>query len=57
MLKPANDGSIERMAFCSVSSNVLPMAMTSPTDFIDEPRAVDTRVNFLRSHRGILTTT
>ena len=32
------------------------MDMTSPTDFIAEPIAVDTRENFLRSHRGIFTT-
>jgi hypothetical protein len=44
------------MAFWIVSSNVLPMAITSPTLFMDEPSAVETRANFLRSHRGILTT-
>jgi hypothetical protein len=56
LLKPAKDGSIARIAFWMVSSNVLPIAMTSPTDFIDDESAVETRVNFLRSHRGILTT-
>ncbi len=32
------------------------MAMTSPTDFISEPIFFETRPNFLRSQRGILTT-
>lgn len=45
------------MAFWIVSSNVLPMLMTSPTDFMLELSAVETRENFLRSQRGILTTT
>jgi hypothetical protein len=47
---------MHRMAFWIVSSKVLPMAMTSPTDFIELERAVETRENFFKSHRGILTT-
>ena len=45
------------MAFCIVSSNVRPMLITSPTLFMLLLSSLDTRLNFLRSQRGILTTT
>lgn len=44
------------MAFWMVSSKVLPMAITSPTDFMAEAILELTLWNFLRSQRGILTT-
>lgn len=55
--KPENWSSRERMAFCIVSSNVRPMLITSPTLFMLLLSSLDTRLNFLRSQRGILTTT
>jgi hypothetical protein len=45
------------MAFWIVSSNVLPILITSPTDFIELLSAGLTLVNFFKSHLGILTTT
>ncbi len=55
--KPRLWKSMARMAFCMASSNDLPMLMTSPMLFIEDPSWVETRVNFFRSQRGILTTT
>jgi hypothetical protein len=49
--------STERIAFWIVSSNVFPIAMTSPTLFIAELIFVLTLLNFFKSHRGIFTTT
>ena len=43
-------------AFCMASSNVLPMAITSPTLVMELPSFVDTLENFFRSHLGIFTT-
>ena len=48
--------SVIRIAFCSDSSKVRPIAITSPTDFIALPISRETRSNLVRSHRGILTT-
>lgn len=45
------------IAFWMVSSNVLPILITSPTLFMLELRRVLTLLNFFKSHRGILTTT
>ena len=55
--KPENWSSIARMAFWKVSSNVLPILITSPTLFMLLLNSLLTRLNFLRSQRGILTTT
>ena len=46
-----------RSAFCSASSKVRPIAITSPTDFMAEPMRLLTFLNFFRSQRGTLTTT
>ncbi len=46
-----------RSAFCSASSKLRPIAITSPTDFIDEPMPGSAPRNFCRSQRGALTTT
>ncbi len=43
-------------AFWKASSNLRPTAMTSPTDFMELPILVLTRLNLLRSQRGIFTT-
>lgn len=45
-----------RSAFWKDSSNVRPIAMTSPTLFMALPISVDTPLNLARSHRGILVT-
>ncbi len=47
---------VMRIAFCRASSKVLPMDITSPTDFISLPSLVSTSLNLERSQRGILTT-
>ncbi len=44
-------------AFWTDSSKFLPIAMTSPMDFIAVPMFLDAPSNFLVSHLGILTTT
>ncbi len=44
------------MAFIMASAKVIPIAMTSPTDFIDVPRVVGVSGNFSNPQRGILTT-
>ncbi len=54
--KPSMLMSVIRIAFCSDSSKVRPIAITSPTDFIALPISRETRSNLVRSHRGILTT-
>ena len=54
--KPSTPGTAIRIAFCIVSWKLRPMAITSPTDFIAEPRPAETLRNLLRSHRGNLTT-
>ena len=53
---PVNWSSMARIAFWIVSSNVLPMLITSPTLFMLLLSKRLTRLNFLRSQRGILTT-
>ncbi|KAH3660696.1 hypothetical protein OGATHE_005028 [Ogataea polymorpha] len=49
-----NEGSTCLMAFWKDSSKLRPMAITSPTDFIEEPMSLLTCWNFDRSHLGIL---
>ena len=51
--KPREAGSTILNAFCRASSNLRPTAITSPTDFMEEPILVLTRVNLPRSQRGI----
>lgn len=46
-----------RIAFWKVSSNVRPMLITSPTLFMLLLSSRLTRLNLLRSQRGIFTTT
>ena len=55
-VRPCRPMESMRMAFWRTSSNVRPMAITSPTDFISEPISVETLRNFLRSQRGYLRT-
>ena len=50
-------GSTMRRAFCSASSKLRPMAITSPTDFIDDPMLCEALRNFCRSQRGAFTVT
>ena len=47
---------IIRSPFWMASSNVLPIAITSPTDFILDPSSLSTPWNFPKSQRGILHT-
>jgi len=54
---PARSTSRERMAFCSDSWNVRPIAMASPTDFIWVVSVRSACGNFSKFQRGILTTT
>ncbi len=44
------------MAFCSDSWKVRPMAMTSPTDFIEVVRTGSAPGNFSKAKRGTLVT-
>ncbi len=44
------------IAFCSTSSKLRPMAITSPTDFMALPSLRFTSSNLLKSHRGIFST-
>ena len=55
--KPCMPWPIMRNPFCIASSKFRPMAITSPTDFIDEPNSLSTPRNLLKSQRGILQTT
>ena len=55
--KPVNPVSIEFRAFCSDSKNVLPIAIASPTDFIDVVSVASAPANFSKVNRGILVTT
>ncbi len=55
--RPARPCSSERMAFCTDSVNVRPIAMTSPTDCIRVVSCAGTSGNFSNAHRGILVTT
>ena len=55
--KPWRPCPIILIPFWMASSNVLPMAITSPTDFILEPNSRVTPWNLPKSQRGILQTT
>ena len=53
---PLMAGSTIRRAFCILSSQVRPTAMTSPTLFIAVPITFDTPSNLPKSQRGTLVT-
>ena len=46
-----------RSAFCRLSVNVRPMAMASPTDFMEVVSVGSAPGNFSKAKRGILVTT
>jgi len=54
---PVSPVSSERSAFCRLSWNVRPIAMASPTDFIDVVRIGSVPGNFSNAKRGTLVTT
>ena len=56
-LRPLSPISRERRPFCSDSGKLRPMAMTSPTDFIDVVKRGSVPGNFSKVKRGILVTT
>jgi len=55
--KPYTLFSRDRIAFCSDSLKVRPIAITSPTDFICVPRTSSVCGNFSNVNRGIFVTT
>ena len=55
--EPGPPCSSERIAFCSDSGNVRPIAMTSPTDCIRVPRRSAAPGSFSNAQRGIFVTT
>ena len=55
--KPVRPVSSERSAFCSDSAKVRPIAMASPTDFIEVVSSGSAPGNFSKAKRGILVTT
>ena len=55
--KPVRPVSSERSAFCRTSAKVRPMAMASPTDFIEVVSSGSAPGNFSKAKRGILVTT
>ncbi len=48
--------SSERRAFCRLSGKVRPMAMASPTDFIEVVSRLSAPGNFSKAKRGIFVT-
>ncbi len=56
-LRPARPCSSERSAFCRLSGNVRPIAMTSPTDCICVPSTPVVPGSFSNAQRGIFVTT
>ena len=56
-LSPRRPCSSERSAFCRLSGNVRPIAITSPTDCICVPSTPDVPGSFSNAQRGILVTT
>ena len=55
--QPQRPVSRERKAFCRDSLKVRPMAMASPTDFMDVVRCSSACLNFSNVKRGTLVTT
>jgi hypothetical protein len=54
---PVRPVSSPRKAFCRLSWKVRPIAMTSPTDFIEVVSVVEAPGNFSKAKRGTLVTT
>ena len=54
---PVSPVSSERSAFCRLSWKVRPIAIASPTDFIDVVSTGSAPGNFSKAKRGILVTT
>ena len=55
--RPVRPVSRLRRAFCRLSAKVRPIAMTSPTDFMDVVSSGSAPGNFSKAKRGILVTT
>ena len=55
--RPVNPVSSERNAFCRLSWKVRPIAITSPTDFIEVVKLCEAPGNFSNANLGILVTT
>ena len=55
--RPVRPVSSERSAFCSDSWKVRPIAIASPTDFIEVVSVGSAPGNFSKAKRGILVTT
>ena len=55
--RPRRPCSSERNAFCRLSVNVRPIAITSPTDCICVPSTPDVPGSFSNAQRGIFVTT
>ena len=56
-LSPRRPCSSERNAFCKLSGNVRPIAITSPTDCIWVPSTPVVPGSFSKAHRGTFVTT
>ena len=54
---PVRPVSSERSAFCKLSWKVRPIAIASPTDFIEVVSVLVAPGNFSKANRGILVTT
>ena len=54
---PVSPDSRPRSAFCRLSANVRPIAITSPTDFMEVVSVRSAPGNFSNAKRGILVTT
>ena len=54
---PSKPVSNDTKAFCRDSLKFLPIAIASPTDFIDVPNIASAFLNFSNVNRGILVTT
>ena len=54
--KPVRPVSRPRSAFCTLSCQLRPMAITSPTDFMAVPSRFCAPLNFSKAKRGILVT-
>ena len=55
--RPVSPLSSERSAFCNDSEKLRPIAMHSPTDFIEVVSVCSAPGNFSKAKRGILVTT
>ena len=55
--RPVSPDSSPRSAFCRLSAKVRPIAITSPTDFIEVVSVRSAPGNFSKAKRGILVTT